>query len=44
MNMTTMDDLGVYEVQLPGGASGISAADEIEFTVIAPGKSQKYKS
>ena len=38
-DMTTMDDLGRYEVQLPGGASSISAADEIEFTVIAPGKS-----
>ena len=37
-NVTTMDDLGRYDVQLPPGASGISAADEIEFTVIAPGK------
>ena len=37
-DMTTMDDLGRYEIQLPGGASGISAADTIEFTVIAPGK------
>ena len=36
-DMTTMDDLGVYEVQLPGGASGISAADQIEFIIIAPG-------
>ena len=39
-DMTTMDDLGVYEVQLPG-APGISAADQIGFIVIAPGKSQK---
>ena len=37
-NMTTMDDLGRYEIQLPGGAQAISAAHEIEFTVIAPGK------
>ena len=36
-DMTTMDDLGVYEVQLPPGASGISAADAIDFIVIAPG-------
>ena len=39
-DMTTMDDLGLYEVQLPAGASGISAADQIEFNVIAPGKLQ----
>ena len=37
-DMTTMDDLGRYEIDSPGGASGISAADEIEFTVLAPGK------
>ena len=36
-DMTTMDDLGVYDVQLPGGASSISAADTVEFIVIAPG-------
>ena len=36
-DMTTMDDLGLYDVQLPG-APGISAADTIEFMVIAPGK------
>ena len=41
-NITTMDELGRYEVFLPAGASGISAADTIEFTVLAPGKSQKY--
>ena len=39
-DMTTMDDLGLYDVQLPG-APGISAADTIEFAVIAPGKSQE---
>ena len=37
-DMTTMDDLGRYEVQLPPGASGISFTDQIEFMVIAPGK------
>ena len=42
-DMTTMDDLGRYAVQLPGGAPGISAADEIEFTVIAPGKIVVHK-
>ena len=36
-DVTTMDDLGRYVIQLPPGASGISAADEIEFIVIAPG-------
>ena len=43
-DMTTMDDLGRYEVQLPR-AQGISPADgvdEIEFTVIAPGKMTIY--
>ena len=35
-NVTTMDDLGLYDVQLPG-APGVSAADTIEFNVIAPG-------
>ena len=35
--VTTIDDLGRYRVQLPGGAQGISAADEIEF-IIRPGK------
>ena len=43
-DMTTMDDLGRYEVQLPSGASGISAADNIEFIVITSGKSQEYTS
>ena len=38
-DMTTMEDLGFYEVQLPAGASGISAADTINFIVIAPGNS-----
>ena len=37
-DMTTMDDLGRYDVQLPGGTPGISAADTINFIVIAPGK------
>ena len=41
-DMTTMDDLGLYRVFLPGGASGISAADDIEFTVIAPGNFYMY--
>ena len=41
-DMTTMDDVGLYDVQLPG-APGISAADTIEFMVIAPGKSQYNK-
>ena len=36
-DMTTMDDLGVYEIQLPGGTQGISAADTINSIVIAPG-------
>ena len=40
-DVTTMDELGRYEVDLPPGASGISAADTIRFTVVAPGKSQK---
>ena len=39
-DMTTMDDLGKYQVDLPAGASGIPAAASIEFTVVAPGKSQ----
>ena len=43
-DMTTMDDLGVYDIQLPGGASGVSAADAIDFIVIAPGKSQIYNN
>ena len=36
-DMTTMDDLGRYDVQLLG-VPGIWTANEIEFTVIAPGK------
>ena len=36
-DMTTMDDLGRYEVQLPGGTPDISAADTINFIVIATG-------
>ena len=39
-DMTTMDDLGRYAVQVPV-AQGLSAADrvnEIEFIVIGPGK------
>ena len=36
-DITTMDDLGRHEVFLPAGASGISAADTIEFAVISPG-------
>ena len=44
-DMTTMDDLGRYEVQLPGGAQGIPVADTIDFIVTAPGiylKKKKY--
>ena len=37
---TTMNDLGLYEVDLPIGAVGIESIDQIEFTVIAPGKAQ----
>ena len=40
-DMITMDDLGRYEVVLPGGTFDISPADQIEFNVIAPGKPQK---
>ena len=41
-DMTTMDDLGVYDIQLPPGASGVSSSDTIEFAVIAPGKITNY--
>ena len=43
-DMTTMDDLGRYEVEVPvaPGIPGSDGADEIEFIVIAPGKMTKY--
>ena len=43
-NMTTMDDLGRYAVQVPvaPGLSASDGADEIEFIVIAPGKMTIY--
>ena len=39
-DMTTMDDLGWYEVQVPvaQGISHVDGADQIEFIVKGPGK------